>query len=30
LAFANTNGIAAFFISERNGKLYETNLLFWK
>ena len=30
LAFANTNGIAAFFISERNDKLYETNSLFWK
>lgn len=30
LAFANTNGISAMFISERNGKLSDTNSLFWK
>lgn len=30
LEFANTNGISALFISERNGKLYDTNSLFWK
>jgi FAD:protein FMN transferase len=30
MEFANTNGISAFFISERNGKISSTNSLFWK